>query len=545
MYEVTNQPPPLEPYNLLRSDRVLREALLREHAGWAENELTVLGKTFGETQTIRLGFEANRNPPVLRAFDRYGHRIDEVEFHPAWHALMSIAVEAGLHASPWAEPRPGAHVARAIGTYMLAQVESGVYCPIAMTYGAVPALRHAPALAAEWLPRIFRRQYDPRFRPATEKTGALIGMAMTENQGGSDLRTNTTRAEFIEDDGPRQLFRLSGHKWFMSAPMCDAFLVLAQSQGGLSCFLVPRWTRDGERNAIHIERLKDKLGNRSNASSEVEFVEAEGELIGEEGRGIPTIIEMSAYARLDCAIGSSGLMRQAAAQAIHHASYRVAFQKKLVDQSLMTNVLADLTLESEAATVLTMRLARAYDENDDAALIWRRVLTPAVKFWICKRAPPLAAEALEVLGGNGYVEECVMPRIYRETPVNSIWEGSGNVMCLDVLRAMERTAGAAELLSRELAEGAHADKRLRNVATRLERRLAARERNDESRARAIVRDLVLAMQAALLLQHAPAAVADAFCASRLGDEPGGTFGLLPAGIDLRAIVDRAAPRCAD
>ncbi|HXX52842.1 MAG TPA: isovaleryl-CoA dehydrogenase [Xanthobacteraceae bacterium] len=541
MYEVTNQPPPLEPYNLLQTDRVLREALLREHAGWAESELAALGKTLGETETIRLGFDANRNPPLLRAFDRYGHRIDEVEFHPAWHALMAIAVEAGLHANPWAQPRPGAHVARAAGTYMLAQVESGVYCPIAMTYGAVPALRHAPALAAEWLPRIFARQYDPRFRPAREKTGVLIGMAMTENQGGSDLRTNTTHAAFVGDDGPRRLFRLSGRKWFMSAPMCDAFLVLAQSQGGLSCFLAPRWTRDGKRNAIYIERLKDKLGNRSNASSEVEFADTEAELIGEEGRGIPTIIEMSTYARLDCAIGSSGLMRQAVAQAIHHASYRVAFQKKLIDQSLMTNVLADLALESEAATVLTMRLARAYDENDGAAQIWRRVLTPAVKFWICKRAVPLVAEALEVLGGNGYVEECVMPRLYRETPVNSIWEGSGNVMCLDVLRAMERTPGAAELVSRELAESARADKRLRTAAARLERRLTARERNDESQARAIVRDLVLAMQATLLLRHAPAAIADAFCASRLGDEPSGAFGLLPAGSDLRAIVDRAAP----
>jgi putative acyl-CoA dehydrogenase len=542
MYEVTNQPPPLEPYNLQQSDRVLREALSRERAGWAEAELSALGKTLGETETVRLGFEANRNSPLLRTCDRYGHRIDDVEFHPAWHRLLTIAVEAGLHTSPWAQPRPGAHVARAVGAYMLAQVESGVYCPIAMTYGAVPALRHAPAVAEEWLPRLFTRRYDPRLRPASKKTGALIGMAMTENQGGSDLRTNTTQAEFIEDDGARRRFRLSGHKWFMSAPMCDAFLVLAQSQGGLSCFLVPRWTRDGERNAIHIERLKDKLGNRSNASSEVEFVEAEGELIGEEGRGIPTIIEMSTYARLDCAIGSAGLMRQAVAQAIHHASYRVAFQKKLIDQSLMTNVLADLAVESEAATVLTMRLARAYDENDETASIWRRVLTPAAKFWICKRATPVAAEALEVFGGNGYVEDCVMPRLYRETPVNSIWEGSGNVMCLDVLRAMARTPGAAEVLHQELAETAHADKRLRSAFVRLERRLASGQRNDESQARAVVRDLVLAFQAALLLRHSPAAVADAFCASRLGDEPGGAFGLLPSGSDFRAIVDRAAPR---
>ncbi|HYQ08207.1 MAG TPA: isovaleryl-CoA dehydrogenase [Xanthobacteraceae bacterium] len=542
MDQITNQPPPLEPYNLWHTDRALREALVRERAGWAVDELAAFGKTLGEPETIRLGFAANVNPPVLHAFDRYGHRIDEVEFHPAWHALLSLAVEAGLHSSPWAAPRTGAHVARAAGTFMLAQVESGVYCPIAMTYGSVPALRHAPALAAEWLPRIFARRYDPQFRPAKEKTGVLLGMAMTENQGGSDLRTNTTRAEFIASDGQRRVFRLTGQKWFMSAPMCDAFLVLAQASSGLSCFLLPRWRGDGERNAIHISRLKDKLGNRSNASSEVEFAGTEGELIGEEGRGIPTIIEMSNYARLDCAIGSSGLMRQAVAQAIHHASYRVAFQKKLIDQALMTNVLADLALESEAATVLTMRLARAYDEDDALALAWRRVMTPAAKFWICKRAPPVAAEAMEVLGGSGYVEDCVLPRIYRELPVNSIWEGAGNIMCLDVLRALERVPGAAELLLAEIAQGAHAEPRLRNAVSRLERKLTALDWKDEAQARVIVRDLILAMQAALLLAHSPSPVAEAFCSSRLGDGPGGTFGLLPSGADLRAIVDRAAPR---
>jgi putative acyl-CoA dehydrogenase len=542
MYQVTNQPPPLEPYNLLQTDRVLAAALARENAGWAAAALTALGKTLGEAETNRLGFLANINPPVLHAFDRYGHRIDEVEFHPAWHALLSLAVEAGLHSGPWAQPRPGAHVARAAGTYMLTQVESGVYCPIAMTYGAVPALRHAPAVAAEWLPRIFSCHYDPRFRPAQDKAGVLIGMAMTENQGGSDLRTNTTQAELVASDGPRRLFRLTGQKWFMSAPMCDAFLVLAQAPGGLSCFLVPRWTRERERNTIQILRLKDKLGNRSNASTEVEFAGAEGELIGEEGRGIPTIIEMSNYARLDCAIGSAGLMRQAVAQAIHHASHRIAFQKKLIDQSLMANVLADVALECEAATVLIMRLARAYDEDDEAALAWRRVMTPAAKFWICKRAALVAAEAMEVLGGNGYVEESIMPRLYREAPVNSIWEGAGNIMCLDVLRALERMSGAAELLLRDVTDAAHADKRLRVLADRLHHKFTGREWRDEAQARAIVRDLVLATQGALLLQHAPASVADAFCVSRLGGEPAGTFGLLPAGIDHRAIVDRAAPR---
>jgi putative acyl-CoA dehydrogenase len=540
MYPVTNQPPPLEPYNLLLSDRVLHEAVAREKAAWAEADLTALGNKLGDPQTIQLGFEANRNPPQLRTFDRYGHRIDEVDFHPAWHALLSIAVEAGLHSSPWAQPKPGAHVARAAGTYMLGQIESGVYCPLAMTYGAVPALRHAPEVAAEWLPRIFTRHYDPRFRPASEKSGALIGMAMTENQGGSDLRANITRAEVDAPAGRRGAFRLTGHKWFMSAPMCDAFLVLAQTVAGLSCFLVPRWTPDGKRNAINILRLKDKLGNRSNASSEVEFVAAYGELVGEEGRGIPTIIEMGNHTRLDCAIGSSGLMRQAVAQAIHHACHRLAFGKKLVDHGLMTNVLADLALESEAATVLTFRLARAYDEDDELAAVWRRVMTPAVKFWICKRAPFLAAEAMEVLGGNGYVEEYVLARIYRELPVNSIWEGSGNIMCLDLLRALGRMPGAAALLLDEIADTAQADKRLAILVGRLDRRLKAGE-TEESEARAIVRDLVLASQAALLLKYSPTAVAEAFCASRLGSEPGGTFGLLPPGTDLRFIVDRAAP----
>jgi putative acyl-CoA dehydrogenase len=541
MPDITNQPPPLEPYDLFASDQALREAIAREQAGWAQAELAMLGRKLGEPETIRLGFEANRNPPALRAFDRYGHRIDEVDFHPAWHALMAIAVGAGLPARPWAQPRAGAHVARAAGAYMLAQVESGVFCPIAMTYGAVPTLKHNPALAAEWLPRIYSQDYDPRFVPAGEKRSALIGMAMTENQGGSDLRTNTTRAEPASGDGARRFFRLNGAKWFMSAPMCDAFLVLARSGAGLGCFFVPRWTADGKRNGIHLVRLKDKLGNRSNASSEVELVDAEAELIGEEGRGIPTIIEMSNLTRLDCAIGSAALMRAATAQAIHHAMHRVAFQKKLVDHALMSNLLADLALETEAAAALALRLARAYDEDGEAAAVWRRVVTPAAKFWICKRAPALAAEAMEVLGGSGYVEECVLPRIYREAPVNSIWEGSGNVMCLDVLRAIERTPGVADVLAQELADGAAADARMKAFVDGLTRRLASPARHDEAQARALTRDLALALQASLLLRHAPPPVAEAFCASRLAGEGSGVFGTLPSGIDLRAIVARAAP----
>jgi putative acyl-CoA dehydrogenase len=404
-----------------------------------------------------------------------------------------------------------------------------------MTYGSVPTLRQSPDIAAQWLPKIFARNYGKRFIPITEKTGALIGMGMTENQGGSDLRTNTTRAEPAGDGS----FRLHGHKWFMSAPMCDAFLVLAQAPKGLSCFLLPRWTPDGEGNSIHINRLKDKLGNKSNASSEVEFHGAFAQMIGEEGRGIPTIIEMAGYTRLDCCIGSSGLMRQAVTQAVHHTRHRSAFQKKLIDQPLMTNVLADLAIESEAATVLTMRLARAYDESDETAQVFRRVVTPAAKFWICKRAPSLALEAMEVLGGNGYVEESILPRIYREMPVNSIWEGSGNIMCLDVLRAIGRVPNAGEILSREFADAQ--DARLKAFAARLQDRLQAADRNDEAQARVLTRDLVLALQAALLIKHAPPMAADAFCASRLGGEGGGVFGTLPRGLDLRAIAERASP----
>lgn len=534
MFEVQNQPPPLEPYNLFSSDTVLREAVRREGAAWAGTELEALGAKLGQPETIQLGFDANKFTPQLRTLDRYGHRLDEVEFHPAWHELLRIALRAGLHSSPWEKPKPGAHVARASGTYMLGQIESGVYCPIAMTYGSVPTLRQAPAIAKEWLPRIFSRNYDARFQPASLKTACLLGMGMTENQGGSDLRTNTTRAEPSNDGS----FRLRGHKWFMSAPMCDAFLVLAQSPKGLSCFLMPRWTPDGERNAIQIIRLKDKLGNRSNASSEVEFHGAYAQLVGDEGRGIPTIIEMGNYTRLDCCIGSSALMRQAVVQAIHHARHRIAFQKKLVDQPLMTNVLADLALESEAATALTMRLARAYDDNDEASQIVRRVMTPAAKFWICKRTPFVTYEAMEVLGGSGYIEESIMPRLYREAPVNSIWEGSGNIMCLDVLRAIERTPNAIEVLRQELGEVKNA--RIGAFAERLDKRFGTNDHHDDLQARTLTRELVLALQAALLIRYSSSAVADAFCASRLAGANEGAFGLLPRGIDFGAITNRGA-----
>jgi putative acyl-CoA dehydrogenase len=539
-HEVLNQPPPLVDYNVFTSDRALQEAVEREGGGWALEHLAGFGQALGRAETIEWGFQANRNPPVLQGFDRYGQRRDTVEFHPAWHSLMALAVGEGVHTGPWAEPRPGAHVARAAQVYLQCQIEAGVQCPITMTYGVVPALRRQGDLAQEWLPRLFSRRYDPRFRPAGEKTGALMGMGMTEKQGGSDLRSNTTRAEPVGNGGPGGAYRLTGHKWFMSAPMCDAFLVLAQAPKGPSCFFLPRWTPDGEVNALRLQRLKDKLGNRSNASSEVEFEGALAFLVGEEGRGIPGIIEMATYTRLDCALGSAGLMRQALAQAVHHARHRTVFQRRLVDQPLMTSVLADLALESEAAIALALRMARAFDRQDDAAeSAFRRLVTPAAKYWVCKRAIAAAGEAMEVLGGNGYVEESLMPRLYREMPVNSIWEGSGNVMCLDVLRALTRTPEAGEALRAELAPARGGDARLDRFVAALDAMLAARP--EEAQARRLAEHLVLALQGALLVRFAPPAVADAFCASRLQGERAGTFGALPSGIDAGAIVERAGP----
>jgi putative acyl-CoA dehydrogenase len=540
-HEVTNQAPPLADLDLFGTDCALVEAVTREGADWALSNLRDFGTKLGSAETIELGRLANACPPVLRSFDRYGRRIDEVEFHPAYYALMTLAVAQGLHTAPWAEPRPGAHVARAAGVILLCQVEAGVQCPTTMTYGAVPAVRRDPGLAADWLPLLYSRCYDPRLRPGPEKTGVMMGMGMTEKQGGSDLRSNTTRAEPIGGGA----YAISGHKWFFSAPMCDAFLILAQAPSGLTCFFLPRFLPDGTRNAIHIQRLKDKLGNKSNASSEVEFHGAIAWALGEEGRGVSTIIEMGNYTRLDCALGSTGLLRQAVAQATHHAAHRSAFQKRLIDQPLMTNVLADLALESEAATALVMRLARAYDQQDDPAeTALRRLLTPAAKYWICKRLPAASAEAMEVLGGNGYVEEAPLARIYRESPLNSIWEGSGNVMCLDVLRAATKTPEALDVLFAELAAAKSANRRFDAHVAALKDRIA-RDGLVESQARRLVEALVLALQGALLLRHGDPAVSDAFCAARLGNGPGGdhcgAFGTLPAGLDLRAIAERARP----
>jgi putative acyl-CoA dehydrogenase len=537
-HEVLNQPTPFVDIDLFASDRALVEATQREGAGWAAESLSAFGRTLGSAEIIEAGFQANRNPPSLKSYDRFGQRRDEVEFHPAWHRLMALAIAEGLHTAPWADPQPGAHVARAAGFFMLGQVEAGVQCPLAMTYGAAPVVRRAPEIAVEWLPRLYARQYDPRFAPAAQKSAALMGMGMTEKQGGSDVRANTTRAEPVA--GADGVFRLVGHKWFFSAPMCDAFLVLAQAPGGLSCFFLPRWTPDGALNAVRLRRLKDKLGDRANASSEVELEGAWARLVGEEGRGVPTILETATYTRLDCATASAGLMRQALAQATHHAAQRVAFQRRLVDQPLMTNVLADLALESEAATALAFRLARAFDRQDDAQeAALRRLLTPAAKYWVCKRTPVLIAEALEVLGGNGFVEESVMPRLYRQAPLNSIWEGAGNLMALDALRALLRAPETRDALAAELEPARGGDARLdRQVADTLE---ALGQSADEACARRICERLALAVQGALLVRFAPSAIAEGFCASRLACESGRAFGALPRGLDLKAIVERARP----
>jgi putative acyl-CoA dehydrogenase len=539
-HEVTNQPLPLEDYNLFEQDRPLVEAVRREGAGWAEPDLAALGKLAGTPEVLCLGEDANRHPPVLRTHDRYGHRIDEVEFQPAWHRLMEISVEHGIHALPWREPRSGVHAARAAMMMVMSEVEAGHGCPISMTYAAVPALRVQPDVAAEWEPRLTSLTYDPRLIPSQDKAGALCGMAMTEKQGGSDVRANTTHAEPLSAPGE---YALTGHKWFCSAPMCDAFLVLAQAPPGLSCFLLPRVLPDGTRNAFHIQRLKDKLGNRSNASSEIELDGAWARLIGEEGRGVRTIVEMVNHTRLDCVLGSAGLIRRAVAEATHHAAHRSAFGKRLVDQPLMRNVLADLCLESEAATLLALRLARAADDaaGAEAAVPFKRLGVAAGKYWVCKSAVGVVAEALECLGGNGYVEESSLPRLYRETPLNSIWEGSGNLNALDVVRILSRSQDAAEAFFTEVDLAAGADPRLDAHVAGLKRGLGDHAELDE-RARRIAEHLALALQASLLVRHSPAAVADAFCGSRLGGDGGRAHGTLPAGTDFAAIIDRHRPR---
>ncbi|MBX3028352.1 acyl-CoA dehydrogenase family protein [bacterium] len=537
-HEVLNQPPPLRDYNLFTSDRALGEAMRREGAGWAVARASALGATCGRAEVIEWGVQANASPPVLRTHDRFGHRIDVVEYHPAYHELMRLSVGHGMHALPWREPRPGAHVARAAMFYLTSQVEAAHGCPISMTYSAVPALRVEPKVAAEWEPRLTSTHYDPRFQPADGKQGALCGMAMTEKQGGSDVRANTTRAE--KGDGG---WLITGHKWFCSAPMCDAFLVLAQTAKGLTCFLLPRWLPDGTLNRFHVQRLKDKIGNRANASSEVEFDRAWARRVGPEGRGVPTIIEMVNHTRLDCTIGAASGMRQAVAQATHHAQHRSAFGKRLIEQPLMQNVLADLCVESEAATAAMMRLARAYDARasaDDGEGLFARLATAVVKYWVCKRWPAHAAEALECLGGGGYVEEGPLARVFRESPLNGIWEGSGNVICLDVLRAMTAGPEVVEAFFTELDRAHGADPRLDQFVLALRDDLRDPEAL-EARARDLVERMALALQGSLLVRDGDPAVAEAFCASRLGHQHRLAFGTLPPGFHFTRIIERARP----
>jgi putative acyl-CoA dehydrogenase len=544
-HRVENQPPALENYNLFSSDVALREAVAREGGGWGFDRLSRFGAVVGSAQVIAWGQQANRFPPILRTHDRFGNRVDEVEFHPAWHELMAIGVEHEVHALAWRTPKNGAHVVRAALEFLLYQQEAGVGCPLTMTFAAVPALRKEPELAAVWLPRITSNIYDPRFIPAAAKKGALVGMAMTEKQGGSDVRANTTRARPVKPgaaNDPAGEYLLTGHKWFCSAPMNDAFLTLAQTERGLTCFFVPRWRPDGSRNVFSIQRLKDKLGNRSNASSEIEYRDTWAQRIGEEGRGVPTIIEMVNHTRLDCVAGSAALMRQAVVQAVHHASHRRAFGKLLIEQPAMQNVLADLAVESEAATALMARLARAYDRaaTDEQERSFARIATAVAKFWVCKRAPAHVVEALECLGGNGYVEESIMPRLYREAPLNSIWEGSGNVMCLDVLRAIQREPQSLEALRGELASVKGTDTNYDRLLARLEHELTLSE-EIEGRARQIVELLAVALQAAVLLRAGVTAVADVYLATRVARGGGQIYGTLPAGMDCRALIDRARP----
>ena len=528
-HEVLNQPPPLVGHDVA-DDPALLEGVAREGASWYLDDLHRVGVMAGSEQVQRWGDEANRVEPVLRTHDRFGHRVDEVDFHPSWHRLLDVAVAEGLAGAPWADDRPGAHVARAAGFFAWGQAEAGHGCPVSMTYAVVPALRTTPELAAVYEPLLTSRVYDPGLRTPTTKRGLLAGMGMTEKQGGSDVRANTTSAVEAGDG----TWLLRGHKWFTSAPMCDVFLVLAQAPAGLSCFLVPRVLPDGSRNTFRIQRLKDKLGNRSNASSEPEFDGTVAWLVGEEGRGVRTIIEMVAMTRLDCVVGSAAGTRAAVVQAVHHARHRSAFGARLVDQPLMRAVLADLQVESEAATTLAMRLAGAVDRRESA---FARLAVPVGKYWVCKRQPTVVAEALECLGGNGYVEESGMPRLYREAPLNGIWEGSGNVQTLDVLRAMARSPEAVEAFFEEVDLARGVDPRLDTAADGLREGLS--DLGDlELRARRLVERMALVLQGSLLVRWSTQAVSDAFCASRLAGDWGHALGTLPRGVDTAGILDR-------
>lgn len=543
-HEVINVAHDLVDYNLYRQDAALREAVRREGADWADESLSAFGAQIGTAGYLELGVLANHVPPELDTHDRFGNRVDLVRFHPAYHTLMKTAIEHGLHSSPWVEPRAGAHVARAARVYLHSQVEAGHQCPVTMTFAALPTLRLTPQLAQLWEPRITARVYDPRNVPDTQKAGLTIGMAMTEKQGGSDVRANTTRAFPVGvARGPGAAYELVGHKFFVSAPMCDAFLVLAQAPGGLSCFLMPRWRPDGGKNAMQVLRLKRKMGNVSNASSEIELRGALAWMVGDEGRGVRTIIEMVAMTRFDCMIGSAAGQRAAVVQALHHCSLRSAFGRVLNEQPLMQNVLADLVLESEGSLALAMRMARAFDARADSEHdeLLVRLVTAVGKYWICKRTPQHAYESMECIGGSGVMEDGPFPRLFRESPVNAIWEGSGNVQCLDVLRAMQKTPATVDAYFAELAKANGANAMLDRYVGALHGEFG--DLNDlEYRARDIVDRMALALQAALLVQHAPPMIADAFCASRLAGRGHHNYGALPRGVDCASIIERATPR---
>jgi putative acyl-CoA dehydrogenase len=542
-HELTNLGSELVDYDMYRQDTALVEAVHREGAGWTDAALGEFGRLTGSARYLELGEQANRHPPELDTHDRFGRRVDLVRFHPAYHELMRTAFEHGLHSSPWTDPQPGAHVARAAHSYLQTQVEAGHGCPVGMTYACVPALQTTPALADAWLPKITARHYDPRNIPDAQKSALTIGMAMTEKQGGSDVRSNTTQAYPIEAaSGPGAAYELVGHKYFVSAPMCDAFLVLAQAPGGLSCFLLPRWRPDGSKNPLQVLRLKRKMGNVSNASSETELRGALAWMVGEEGRGVRTIIEMVVVTRFDCMVGSSANQRMSVSLALHHCAQRSAFGRVLNQQPLMQNVLADLVLEHEGSLALTMRLARAMDQRSDPhenALL--RLVTAVGKYWICKRAPQHACEAMECIGGSGVMEDSPFPRLYREAPINAIWEGSGNVQCLDVLRAMQKSPAVVQTFFAEIGKARGGNALLDRAIAELKAEFSDLA-DLEYRARHVVDRMALTMQAALLVQHAPALVADAFCASRFGSSAGRQYGALPRGVDCAGIVARATPK---
>ena len=536
---VTNQTPPLVDFDVADSPALL-EALHREGAGWAEDELHAVGRLAGSAEAQEWGRLAEAHPPVLHGFDRYGNRIDEVEYDASYHHLMEHAVGFGLHASPWSDGRPGAHVSRAAKFLAWTATDAGHGCPISMTYAVVPALRANPELSAQYEPLLTSRDYDFGSRPPLTKRGLIAGMSMTEKQGGSDVRANTTRAEPTADGS----YRITGHKWFTSAPMSDLFLVLAQAPGGLSCFLMPRVLPDGSLNGMQVQRLKEKLGNKSNASSEVEYDDAVAWMVGDEGRGVPTIVEMVNMTRLDCTIGAAAGMQLGLFEAVHHATHRKAFGKYLIDQPLMRNVLADLAVETEAAIAVAMRLAGATDragQGDEREALFRRVGLASSKYHVCKRGPVHAAEAMECLGGNGYSEDSGMPRLYREAPVLSVWEGSGNVAALDTLRAMAKQPESVEVFFDELDAGSGADSRLDAAVGRLRHQLSDLDAM-EHRARTIAESMAMALQGTLLVRFGHPAVADAYCASRLGGDWGVAFGTLPTGVDTSAILERARPK---